>query len=119
MTYRDEMKVCDNCGKKFVFRVEDQRRQAQMGFDVTAPDLCDDCRREQPAQPGLHPGIVKWYSNEKSFGFIIQSDGSEIFFHRSGVTGDPEKTLHDGSAVWYELQETDRGPQAYNVHERE
>jgi len=116
--YRDEMHVCEACGKPFVFTVEEQRAQEQLGFDVVPPVYCAQCRKTEKLQPGLHPGIVKWYSAEKAYGFLTQAEGGEIFFHRSGVSGDPEQTLREGAHVWYEVQETDRGLQAYNVHER-
>lgn len=116
--YRDEMLACEACGKAFVFTVEEQRAQAQLGFDIVAPPYCPQCRRTEQPLPGLQPGIVKWYNVEKAYGFLLRADGLEVFFHRSGVTGDPEQTLREGAHVWYELQETDRGLQAYNVHER-
>ena len=119
MNYRDEMRVCNNCGEKFVFTVEEKRRQEEMGLEVQAPDFCTDCRKSESKGPGLHPGIIKWYSDEKAFGFIIQADGEEIFFHRSGVTGNPAVTLTENAPVWYEVEETEKGPQAYYVHERE
>lgn len=118
MTFRDELRACEACGKAFVFTVEEQRRQDQLGFPVVASDRCPACRESAKPQPGLHPGIVKWYSQEKAYGFLTRAEGAEIFFHRTGVSGDPEKTLCEGAHVWYEIQETDRGLQAYNVHER-
>ncbi len=117
-TYRDEMHVCEGCGKSFVFTVEEQRAQEQLGLPVTAPTYCPQCRKAAPPQPGLHPGVVKWYNSEKAYGFLTRAEGGEIFFHKSGVTGDPETTLREGAQVWYEVQETERGLQAYNVHER-
>ena len=119
MNYADEMRVCQQCGKNFVFTVEEQRRQEQLGFEIEPPDHCPACRKSLAKGPGLHPGIVKWYSDEKAFGFLIQEDGDEVFFHRSGVTGDPAVALREGAPIWYEIKDTDRGPQAYNVHERE
>jgi len=119
MAYRDEMRVCEQCGKQFVFTVEEQRRQEQMGLEIAAPTLCKRCRESSSLQPGLHAGSIKWYSEEKAFGFLVQEDGSEVFFHRSGVSGDPDCVLQENTSVWYEVKQTDRGLQAYNVHERE
>lgn len=122
MPYKDEMRVCESCGKKFVYTVEEQRLQEKMGIEQEAPDFCPDCREEEPqieAKPGLHPGVVKWFSSEKGFGFLVQADGSEVFFHKSNIVGDVSQVGQDGAHVWYELRETDRGPEAYNVHFRE
>ncbi len=118
MAYRDEMQVCEACGKQFVFTVEEQRAQEQMGLEIQAPERCPECREQEP-EPGLRPGIVKWYSQEKGFGFITQPDGSEVFFHRTGIIGDVEKVTQEDASVWYQLQSTDRGLQAYDVHARE
>ncbi|MBN1486916.1 MAG: cold shock domain-containing protein [Anaerolineae bacterium] len=121
MSYSDEFVVCEQCGKKFVFSIEEQRRQAELGFDIVAPDTCPDCRQlEASVSPGLKAGIVKWYRDDKGFGFIVQQDGSEVFFHRTGVTmDDMGLVLKEEAPVWYELIMTDRGPQAVNIHLRE
>ncbi|MFP4345225.1 MAG: cold shock domain-containing protein [Anaerolineales bacterium] len=118
MSYRDEMVVCESCGEKFVYTVEEQRAQQELGFEPKAPDRCSGCREQEP-QPGLRPGVVKWYSHEKGFGFLVQPDGTEVFFHRTGIIGEPEKVAQENTSVWYQLQSTDRGLQAYDVHPRD
>ena len=118
MSYRDEMKVCKNCGEKFVFTVEEQRAQDQLGFEIEAPEFCPNCREEEP-QPGLRPGVVKWFSEEKGFGFIVQADGSEVFFHRSDVIGDTKNVAQESASVWYQLTSTEKGLKAIDVHPRE
>jgi len=121
MSYRDLLLVCEKCGKQFVFTVEEQRRQEELGFEIEEPTECSECRMEQPVvEPGLKAGVVKWYRDDRGFGFIIQQDGSEVFFHRTGVNqNDINRVLNENAPVWYELIMTDRGPQAVNVHLRE
>ena len=119
MAYRDEMLACAECDKKFVYTVEEQRAQEKMGLEKVAPERCPDCREGGEAEPGLHPGIVKWFSESKGFGFLVQADGSEVFFHKSGVVGDPAVVGQENAPIWYEVKETDRGLKAYNVHPRE
>jgi CspA family cold shock protein len=58
-------------------------------------------------------GTVKWFNSEKSFGFITQEDGSEIFVHQSDL-GDVKK-LKGGQQVTYERVETQKGPKAVKV----
>jgi CspA family cold shock protein len=58
-------------------------------------------------------GTVKWFNDRKGFGFIICEDEKEIFVHRNALVLDV--TLAEGDQVEYEIEETDRGPQAKNV----
>jgi CspA family cold shock protein len=118
MTYSDQLVKCEECGTEFVYRIEEQRIQAEMGEDLEPPKKCPDCREKIELGPGLHAGVVKWYRDDKHFGFITQRDGSDIFFHRSSIDGDPEQ-FGENAQVWYEIGTSDRGPHAVNVHLRE
>jgi CspA family cold shock protein len=61
-------------------------------------------------------GVVKWFSDEKGFGFITPDDGGQdAFVHFSAIVGDGFRTLAEGSKVEYELGESPKGPQATNV----
>lgn len=60
-------------------------------------------------------GTVKWFNAEKGFGFIQQEDGNDVFVHFSAIEGEGFKTLEEGQAVNFEIEDTDRGPQAANV----
>lgn len=60
-------------------------------------------------------GTVKWFSQEKGFGFITREDGSDVFVHHSAIQGTGFKTLHDGDQVEFEVVEEARGPKAANV----
>jgi len=60
-------------------------------------------------------GTVKWFSNEKGYGFIAGSDGEDVFVHFSAIMTDGYKTLTEGQAVEFEVTEGDKGKQASNV----
>ena len=60
-------------------------------------------------------GTVKWFSNEKGFGFISQSDGEDVFVHFSAIEMDGYKSLDEGMAVEFEVTEGPKGKQASNV----
>ncbi len=60
-------------------------------------------------------GTVKWFNESKGFGFITQDDGTDVFVHYSAITGDGFKTLGEGDAVTFEVEEGDKGPKAVNV----
>ena len=58
-------------------------------------------------------GIVKWFSNEKGYGFITPDDGSkDLFVHFSSISGDGYRSLDDGARVSYESDEGPKGPVA-------
>ena len=63
----------------------------------------------------MYQGKVKWFSNEKGYGFIEADDGEDVFVHFTGVVGEGFKTLDEGETVSFEIIEGNRGPQAANV----
>jgi CspA family cold shock protein len=61
-------------------------------------------------------GTVKWFSNDKGFGFITPSDGSQdVFVHFSNISSEGYKTLDEGQEVTFEVTQGAKGPQAANV----
>lgn len=60
-------------------------------------------------------GTVKWFSNEKGFGFIARPDGDDVFVHFSAIEGDGYRTLHEGQEVEFEIVDGPKGQQAANV----
>ena len=60
-------------------------------------------------------GKVKWFNAAKGYGFITGDDGKEVFVHFSAIQVDGYKTLDEGQAVEYEVNDGEKGPQAYDV----
>jgi CspA family cold shock protein len=61
-------------------------------------------------------GIVKWFSNQKGYGFITpDGGGKDVFVHHSAIQGDGYKTLDEGQAVDFEVTQGPKGEQAANV----
>ena len=60
-------------------------------------------------------GTVKWFNNQKGFGFITAEDGNDVFVHFSGLKMEGFKTLEEGATVEFEITEGQTGPQATDV----
>ena len=61
-------------------------------------------------------GKVKWFSNQKGYGFIQTDEGEDIFVHFSAIQAEGFKTLAQGQEVEFEISEGPKGPQATNVN---
>ena len=60
-------------------------------------------------------GTVKWFSDQKGYGFIEREGESDVFVHHSAINGSGFKTLAEGDRVEFEVTEGPKGPQASNV----
>ena len=64
----------------------------------------------------MNKGTVKWFNNQKGYGFITLEDGKEVFVHYTGLNMEGFKTLDQGQAVEFDIIEGEKGPQAVNVN---
>ena len=60
-------------------------------------------------------GKVKWFNNQKGYGFISDEEGKDVFVHYTGLNMEGFKTLDEGEEVEFDVQEGAKGPQAINV----
>jgi cold shock protein len=60
-------------------------------------------------------GTVKWFNEKKGYGFLSQENGNDVFVHYTSIKADGFKTLKEGDAVEFEVQDGPKGPQAINV----
>lgn len=60
-------------------------------------------------------GTVKWFNNNKGYGFIEQEDGSDVFVHHSGINASGFKSLEEGDHVIFDVEQGKKGLAAVNV----
>jgi CspA family cold shock protein len=144
MNFRDRYET-DEEGNQILFTVELQRRLSKAGLPVeiayldqieqsapppppkrepsTAPSQETKSSREEVTEPtsiqidpmtGKYIGRIKWYNGRKGYGFILRGAGEEIFFHRSAA-GDNANALAEGLWILYDVEETNKGPEATDI----
>ena len=60
-------------------------------------------------------GKVKWFSNQKGYGFITPENGADVFVHHTAIQGEGYKSLEEGQEVEFEIKQGPKGEQAANV----
>jgi CspA family cold shock protein len=60
-------------------------------------------------------GTVKWFNNQKGYGFITPENGKDVFVHHTAIQGDGYKSLEEGQAVEFDIEKGPKGEQATNV----
>lgn len=141
MNFRDEWVETED-GKRFIFTVEMKRRLSEAGLPVEPASLADldmsapaprpprsessrpaPEQSQEPAGPetiqidpetGKYIGMLKWFNTKKGYGFVVRGAGEEIFFHGSNSAVDPA-TLDEGQWILYDVEETNKGPEATDV----
>jgi CspA family cold shock protein len=63
----------------------------------------------------LETGIVKWFNDEKGFGFIAREGGDDVFVHFTAINSEGRRSLQEGQNVSFEVTAGQKGPQAENV----
>lgn len=64
----------------------------------------------------LENGTVKWFNDEKGYGFIARESGDDVFVHYTAINAEGRRTLKEGQSVTFEVAAGQKGPQAANVN---
>jgi CspA family cold shock protein len=79
---------------------------------ASIPAVQKNGRKEEDA---MAEGTVKWFNDQKGYGFIEQDEGQDLFVHHTGINGAGFKSLDEGQRVRFEIEASPRGPKATNV----
>jgi len=60
-------------------------------------------------------GTVRWFNDQKGYGFIQQDDGQDLFVHHTGINGSGSKSLQEGQRVRLEIETSPKGPNAKDI----
>jgi CspA family cold shock protein len=80
-----------------------------IGFAMAYSNFEEGGRKVMPR------GTVKWFNDQKGYGFITPESGKDVFVHHSAIQGDGYKSLAEGQAVEFEITDGPKGQQAQNV----
>lgn len=92
-----------------------KRQQARRGGHRSADGYDDEDDYEADGPEGDEEGTVKWFNVKKGFGFIVRSNGDEVFVHFRAIRGRGRRVLRQGQLVRFSVVEADKGLQADNV----
>ena len=88
---------------------ESRRSEPEQHKEVVGPETI-----QIDPETGKYIGLLKWFNNKKGYGFVVRGAGEEIFFHGSNSSVDPS-TLDEGQWILYDVEETNKGPEATDV----
>jgi CspA family cold shock protein len=71
--------------------------------------------QDEESMSDLVSGVVKWFNDDKGYGFIEREGGADVFVHFRAINGSGRKTLKEGQSVTFEVTQGQKGPQAENV----
>ena len=63
----------------------------------------------------MHTGTVKWFNNEKGYGFLARENGPDVFVHHTAIQSEGFRTLKEGQQVEFSIEQGPKGLQAVNV----
>ena len=102
--------LCAICGNGVVVTMRDRLLHIGGMAHVVYPKLDPETK-----PTNFHVDTVKWFNDKKGFGFIVADTGKDVFVHHTAIKGDGYRTLEEGQAVEFDIQQGPKGEQAINV----
>ncbi len=90
------------------------RQEPRREERISREDVTEPASIQIDPMTGKYVGRIKWYNARKGYGFILRGAGEEIFFHRSAAVKDAD-SLADGLWILYDVEETNKGPEATDI----
>jgi CspA family cold shock protein len=106
--------VCQRCGRGFVLTTTYRDWLARREVKVVVPVLCPTCFSKVGPLPKQR-GQVKWFDPHRRYGFIIATEGVEVFFHQRQIVGGNGGDAHEGQVARFHVGYSEKGPEALNV----
>jgi len=106
--------VCQACGRGFLLTKNYSGMLARWGAKVKTPVLCPTCFLKAGHMPKQR-GKVKWFNKHKRYGFLVTSEGEEVFFHQQQIVAGGSDEACEDRPVRFHVREAAKGPEALNV----
>lgn len=109
-----DVRVCQRCGRGYVFTATYRDFLARWGRDVVVAVLCPTCFLGKGPLPKVE-GKVKWFSPRKRYGFLTLGEEGDVFFHQKQLVAEAEKSPEEGQTARFHVRNSPKGPEALNV----
>ena len=114
MADKRQVVTCRRCGMSFMVIPSDAAFLARYGVKVVSPVQCLKCYWKGGPVP-KRSGQVKWFNARKRYGFLVDEDEHEVYFHQDQFFGENGAKPQEGQAVRFHVRQAAKGPQALNV----
>jgi CspA family cold shock protein len=114
MSQRRRVITCQRCGMGFMLTENYRTYLDRHGANLVVPVQCLHCFWHGGPLP-KHRGQIKWFNQRRRYGFILDEEGHEVFFHQDQLLGEDGSGPEEGAPVRFHVRYASKGPEAVNV----